>query len=286
MDYLKKLGKELGDDKATTLAAAQAYYYMLAIFPLLILLLTILPYLNINPDQVTMFIEDTLPPELASTFTDNIVNLVTTPRGGLLTLGLLGTLWSASNAVNAFILAVNQAYDVEENRSFIKKTILRLVLTLGAIIAIAVALALPIFGGVIINALVDATGLSAGSTTLLHVLRWVISIVVISLVLAAMYHFGPDEQFPFKEVLVGAIVATVLWQVVSLLFSFYVSNFGNYTATYGSLGGVIILLLWFFLTGLILVIGAEINAMNHKRKKIERQNVKNQPAQVTEPKTE
>lgn len=286
MDYLKKLGKELSDDKATTLAAAQAYYYMLAIFPLLILLLTILPYLNINPEQVSMFIQDTLPPELASTFTDNIVNLVTTPRGGLLTLGILGTLWSASNAVNAFIMAVNQAYDVKDDRSFIKKTVLRLLLTLGAIIAIAVALALPIFGGVIIEALVDATGLSASSTTLLHVLRWVISIVVISLVLAAMYHFGPDEQFPFKEVLIGAVIATVLWQVVSLLFSFYVSNFGNYTATYGSLGGVIILLLWFFLTGLILVIGAEINAMNHKRKKAERQNVKNQPAQVTDDKTE
>ncbi|WP_088007873.1 YihY/virulence factor BrkB family protein [Indiicoccus explosivorum] len=282
MDYLKKLGKQMSEDNAPTLAAAQAYYYMLAIFPLLILLLTILPYLNINPDQVTQFIETTLPPEIASTFTDNVVNLVTTPRGGLLTIGLIGTLWAASNAVNAFIMAVNQAYGVDDDRSFIKKAILRIVLTLGIIIAVAVALALPIFGGVIIDMITQAVGLGSGSQTLLQVLRWVISIAVMILVLAAMYHFAPDEHFKFTDVLVGAAIATVLWQVVSLAFSFYVSNFGNYSATYGSLGGVIILLLWFFITGLILVLGAEINAINHKQKKIERQNIKNQPAKVTE----
>lgn len=177
--------------------------------------------------------------------------------------------------MNAFMDATNQAYEVEETRSFIKKKALQLVLTLGIILALAVALVLPIFGGVIIDFINSYLSLPQQTEILFQILRWVISIIVMSLILAALYHFAPNKHFPFKEVIIGAVIATVLWQLVSLGFSFYVSNFGNYNATYGSLGGLIVLMLWFYLTGLILVLGAEINAINHKKK-----NVKNQPAQV------
>ncbi|TWT16080.1 YihY/virulence factor BrkB family protein [Planomicrobium sp. CPCC 101079] len=271
----KDLMGEIKNDHATTLAAAQAYYYLLAIVPLLILLLSILPYLQIDPQRAVDFIGTILPGEVASTFQETIVSVVTTPRGGLLTFGILGTLWSASNAMTAFIEAINQAYDVEETRSFIKLKLTAIILTLFMLVAVIIALILPIFGGTIIDMVTRILSLPPQTEILFQVLRWVISIAVMSIVLAFLYKFAPNKQFPFKEVIIGAVIATILWQVVSLGFSFYVSNFGSYSATYGSLGGLIVLMLWFFLTGLILVVGGEINALRHKRK-----NVKNAPAKT------
>lgn len=265
-DFAKELGGEFKKDKATTLAAAQAYYYLLAIVPLLILLLAILPYLQIDPQKAVDFIGTILPGAVATTFEETIISVVTTPSGGLLTFGILGTLWSASNALTAFINATNQAYGIEESRSFIKLKATAIILTLGMLVAVIVALVLPIFGGPIIDMLKSFFNLPEQTEIIFQVLRWVISISVMSIVLALMYKFAPDKQFPFKEVIVGAVIATVLWQVVSLGFSIYVSNFGSYSATYGSLGGLIVLMLWFFLTGLILVIGAEINAILHRRR--------------------
>ncbi|QHJ70341.1 YihY/virulence factor BrkB family protein [Planococcus halotolerans] len=264
--YGKEFGAKFKEDNATILAAAQAYYYLLAIVPLLILLLAILPYLQIEPQRVMDFMGTILPGEVASTFEEQIVSVVTTPAGGLLTVGILGTLWSASNAVSAFIKATNEAYDVEETRSFIKQKGIAILLTLFMLVAVIVALVLPIFGGTIIDMISSFMNLPSQTEILFQVLRWVISIAVMSIVLAFMYKIAPNKHFPFKEVIVGALIATVLWQLVSLAFSFYVSNFGSYSATYGSLGGLIILILWFFLTGLILVIGAEINAIIHKHK--------------------
>lgn len=264
--YAKELGQEFKKDNATTLAAAQAYYYLLAIVPLLILLLAILPYLQLDPQRVVDFIGTILPGEVAATFEETIISVVTTPSGGLLTFGILGTLWSASNAMTAFIDATNQAYDVEETRSFIKKKGMAIILTIFMLVAVIVALVLPIFGGAIINIITEFLNLPQQTEIIFQVLRWVISIAVMSIVLACLYKFAPNKHFPFKEVLIGAFIATVLWQLVSLGFSFYVSNFGNFSATYGSLGGLIILMLWFFLTGLILVVGAEINAIVHRHK--------------------
>lgn len=277
MGVAKDVAGEIKKDRATTLAAAQAYYYLLAIVPLLILLLAILPYLQLDPNRVMDFIATVLPGEVATTFQDTIVSVVTTPSGGLLTFGILGTLWSASNAMSAFIEATNQAYDVEETRSFIKLKGMAILLTLFMLVAVIIALVLPIFGGAIIDMISSFLNLPQQTEIIFQVLRWVISIAVMSLVLAFLYKFAPNKHFPFKEVIIGAVIATVLWQVVSLGFSFYVSNFGSYSATYGSLGGLIVLMLWFFLTGLILVIGAEINAVLHKRK-----HTKNAPAQVYE----
>lgn len=277
VSYAKELASEIKRDHATTLAAAQAYYYLLAIVPLLILLLSILPYLQIDPQRAVDFIGTVLPGEVASTFEETIVSVVSTPRGGLLTVGILGTLWSASNAMNAFIEATNQAYDVEETRSFIKMKATAILLTLFMLVAVIIALVLPIFGGAIIDMINSFMNLPSQMEILFQVLRWVVSIIVMSLVLACLYKFAPNKHFPFKEVWIGAIIATILWQLVSLGFSIYVANFGSYSATYGSLGGLIVLMLWFFLTGLILVVGAEINAILHKRK-----NTKNAPAQVHE----
>ncbi|WP_281974358.1 YihY/virulence factor BrkB family protein [Halobacillus litoralis] len=258
---IKELVAEFQKDNVPLLGAAQAYYYLLSIVPMLILLLSIIPYLNIDAETAIQAMGNVIPSDTAEVFRENIVGVVEQPNGGLLTLGILGTLWSASNGINAFIQSANEAYNVEETRSFIKVRLLSIVLTLGMIIAIVVALVLPVFGQV----LIDMINLPEQTAILFQILRWAISVAVIGLVLMALYHFAPNKNIPFKHILPGAIITAVLWQLISLAFSFYVSNFGSYSATYGSLGGVIILMLWFFLTGIILMVGAEINVIYHRR---------------------
>ncbi|PLS18120.1 ribonuclease [Bacillus sp. M6-12] len=260
----KKVGKELKDDRATGLAAEQAYYYMLALFPILILLLSIVPYLNIDLQKVIGFINSYLPSDTASLVEDTVVDIVSERNGGLLTFGILGTIWSASNGMNAFIRAMNFAFDVEETRSFIKTRLLSIGLTLGMIVAFLVALVLPVFGDVIIDLIRKILFLPDSMEILFRVLRWAISISVMVIVLALLYRLAPNKHFPFKHVIPGALIATLVWQLISLGFSFYVSHFGNYASTYGSLGGVIVLMLWLYLTGLALVLGGEINAVYHR----------------------
>lgn len=261
----KELNQEIKEDRATGLAAEQAYYYMLSLFPLLILLLSILPYLQIEPQKAIEFINNFLPSESTEVLEENIVTIVSERNGGLLTIGILGTIWSASNGMNAFIHAMNIAFDVEETRNFIKARLISIVLTLVLIFAFIVVLVLPVFGSTIINMIEYVVPLSESFESLINLLRWVVALAVLVIVLTTLYRFAPNKQYPFKQVIPGAVSATIIWLAISLGFSFYVSNFGNYSATYGSLGGVIILMLWLYLTGLTLVIGGEINALFHKR---------------------
>ncbi|MBN8210351.1 YihY/virulence factor BrkB family protein [Bacillus sp. NTK071] len=266
ISFAKSLGKEMGEDRVTSLAAELAYYFMLSIFPLLILVLSILPYLSIDKQQAVDFLTKYAPGEIGSILQDNVISIISEPQGGLLTVGILGTLWSASNGMMALMRALNLAYDVDETRSFIKARLLSILLTIGFILVFIVTLVLPVFGDVIINTMTTALNLPESTEILFRVLRWVLAVAIMASILAALYHFAPNKSFPFKEVFVGAIVATIGWQIISLAFSFYVSNFGNYSATYGSLGGVIILMLWFYLTGIILLVGGEVNALLHKRR--------------------
>ncbi|MBN8251403.1 YihY/virulence factor BrkB family protein [Priestia flexa] len=265
--FVKKLITEIKEDNATGLAAEQAYYYMLSLFPMLILLLSIIPYLSLDANDAINVLESAMPAETADIFKENVVQFINNPNGGLLTIGILGTIWSASNGMNAFMRAMNEAYNVKETRSFIKVRGLSILLTIGLILTLVIALILPVFGGVILKALVS-WGLPTSFGTFLSVLRWIVAITIMIAVLSMLYRLAPNKKFPFAHVWPGAVAATLLWQLTSLGFSFYVSNFGNYSATYGSLGGVIVLMLWLFLTGLILVIGGEINAIYHQDRTI------------------
>ncbi|MBL3644527.1 YihY/virulence factor BrkB family protein [Bacillus sp. RHFB] len=268
IQFSKKLIKEIKEDRVTGLAAEQAYYYLLALFPLLILLLSILPFLNIDIQTALDTIKTFMPAETMAVIEKNIINILSERNGGLLTFGFLGTIWSASNGMNAFIHSMNIAYDVEETRNFIKARFISIILTLGLVVAFIVMLGLPVFGKVIIELIQQVIPIPEETQILFSLLRWVIAVVVISLVLAFLYRFAPNKSFPIKHVIPGAVTATVLWLGISLGFSFYVSNFANYSSTYGSLGGVIILMLWLYLSGLIFVIGGEINAILHRQNSI------------------
>lgn len=143
--YIKALLDEFKKDNVPILAAAQAYYYLLAIIPLLIVCFAIIPYLNMDPTEVMSFLARVLPDEIADLLEENIISLIETPKGGLLTFGIIGTLWSASNGIKAFMKATNEAYGVDETRSFIKSNATALGLTIAMILSFAIALLLPVF---------------------------------------------------------------------------------------------------------------------------------------------
>lgn len=263
--YTKFLMSQFKKDNITLLAAAQAYYYLLAIVPMLIVAFALIPYLHISPADALNFIDDTLPSEMANILRENIIEIVQTPKNGLLTIGIIGTLWSASNGVNAFIKATNEAYEVDETRKFVTVRGISLILTIGVILSLVVAILLPILSTIILDFLRSALGISSSLAIILQIGKWILSIIVITAALIVLYHYAPNKKIPFRHILPGALTACILWQLTSLGFSIYVSNFGNYSNTYGSIGGIVILMIWLFLTGLILMIGAEINAFYHKR---------------------
>lgn len=258
--------KQLKTDPIPDWAATLAYYFMLSIFPLLIFMLALIPYFNLDGDMIGQLIHDYLPVDLAELISTTILEVVSEPQGGLLSFGILATIWSASNGVNALIRAVNRSYNIEETRNFLKLRILSIFLTLGMIIVIVATLLLPVFGTVIIRFIETYFFLPEETAVLLNMLRWIIGIALMTFVLMILYWVSPNVRLKFRDVIVGALTATVSWQIISFAFSSYVSNFGNFSATYGSLGGVIILMLWFFLTGLILVLGGELNASLYLQK--------------------
>lgn len=264
--FIKLFIQQLKTNPIPDWAATLAYYFMLSIFPLLIFMLTLIPYFNLNMDTIYSVMNDYIPQTLGDLFTTTILEVVSEPQGGLLSFGILAAIWSASNGVNALIRAVNRSYNIEETRNFLKLRLMSVLLTCGLIIVIVITLLLPVFGNVIIQGLKTYFFVPDETTTILNMLRWIIGISFMVLVLMFVYWIAPNIKIKFKEAIYGAIAATLGWQIISIAFSVYVSNFANYSATYGSLGGVIILMLWFFLTGVILVIGGIINATLYLQK--------------------
>ncbi|WEG11851.1 YihY/virulence factor BrkB family protein [Pullulanibacillus sp. KACC 23026] len=263
--FINQLLGQILRDQINDLSAQLAFYFLLSLFPLFIFILTLLPFLDINPDPVIQWLVSLAPGEAAALIESNVRPLLTKASGGLLSFGALATLWSASNATSAIFRALNKAYNVEETRPFWKVKLYAILLTVALIFVILITLILPVFGDLILKIVSNFVIIPPIMSSLLNVVRWGTGMVIMVIVLMNLYLFVPDVHLNFRLVLPGAVVATVGWQLISLGFSFYVSQFAHYTSTYGSLGGVIILMLWFFLTGMILMIGGEVNAVFFER---------------------
>lgn len=259
------------EDNITGLSAQLAYYFLLSIFPFLIFTITLIGYTPLKTDDVLGLVKQYAPGVNLQIITQTIQGVLERRNTGLLSFGIIATIWSASNALNAMMHALNRAYKVQEKRSFLKARSVAVGLTFIMIFVIVVALLLPVFGrwiGMLVFRLLE---ISPTFLVIWEILRWLVSFCVIILVFMIIYYFAPNKRLKIKEVMVGAIFTTVCWQAVSYAFSYYVSNFGNFSATYGSLGGIIVLMVWFYLTALITVLGGELNAALHesREKKLE-----------------
>ncbi|WP_156520806.1 YihY/virulence factor BrkB family protein [Oceanobacillus sp. Castelsardo] len=263
----KQLFKRMDDVDVFGLAAQLAYFFLLSLFPFLLFLLNLVGYLPINVESVMEIIDYYAPDEIMTLIDTNLDQLLGQTNGGLLSIGIIGTLWAASNAINAIMKAFNRAYDIDEDRSFIATRLIAIVLTIAMVLVIIVSLLLPVFGQIIGEYIFAFVGLSDTFLQLWGTLRWVLSSVIFFIVLLFLYKLAPNKHIYFREAIWGTIMGTIAWQIVSYGFSFYVSTFANYSVKYGSLGAIIILMIWFYLLGAIIILGGVINSVISKFKK-------------------
>jgi len=249
----------------TGLSAQLAYFFLLSLFPFLLFLVTLLGFLPVEGESVIDILGTYLPADVVQMIDSNLTFLQNNRSGGLLSFGIIGTIWSASNGINAITRSFNKAYGVGENRSYLSGRLIAIALMLGMIIVISVALFLPVFGKVIGEQFFAIFNLSEGFLKSWNMFRWVTSSVIFFIVFFALYMLAPHVRVKARHAVWGTLFTTVAWQIVSLGFSFYVNTLGNYSATYGSLGTVIILMIWFYLSGIIVNTGGVINAFLHER---------------------
>jgi len=271
MNSVLTFGKELltrfRDDDVAGLAAQLAYFFLLSLFPFMIFLLTLLGYLNIDEERVLAIISTYAPPETFDLITENVTSLLKSGSGSLLSVGILGTLWAASVGVSAIMRAFNRAHNVEENRPFLVTRFIAIILTIAMVLVICIAFLLPVLGHTAGVFIFSTFGLSDTFIETWGMLRWAISSIIFFIVLSFLYVTAPSLRLKYRDAVAGAVFATVGWQLVSLLFSFYVSSLGNFSAAYGSLGGVIVLMIWFYLSGIVIILGGEINAIFRRRRR-------------------
>ncbi|UXR31279.1 YihY/virulence factor BrkB family protein [Staphylococcus simulans] len=256
----------IGKDDATGLAAQLSYYFMLSLFPMLLFLLSLLPLFQIDRNKIVGMIAKNAPASTADLLTGIIEDIMKNASGGILSVGLILALWSASNGMTALMNAFNVAYDVEDGRNPI---VLKLISVLFTVIMGAVfiaALILPVFGQQIGHLLFGPLGLDSQVKWVFSILRFLLPFIVIFLLFSTLYALAPNIKIKFKSVLPGALFASIVWILGTAAFGFYVSNFSNYSKTYGSIGGIIVLMLWLYITGFIIIVGAEINAIINQRR--------------------
>ncbi|RLL40364.1 YihY/virulence factor BrkB family protein [Oceanobacillus piezotolerans] len=256
----KRLYQRIDEVDVFGWAAQLAYFFLLSLFPFLLFLFNLIGYIPIDSQMILDFIGQYAPSEITTLIETNVNQILNQQNGGLLSIGIIGTLWAASNAVNAIMKAFNKAYGIEEDRSFIAMRLLAVVLTVAMVMVIIISLLLPIFGRIIGEFIFSFFGLSDDFLQVWGTLRWVISTVIFFIVLLALYKLAPNKIIYFRDAVWGAILGTILWQIVSFGFSFYVNEIANYSANYGSLGTIIILMLWFYLFGIIILLGGVVNA--------------------------
>lgn len=264
--FFKELLARIQHVDVTGLGAQLAFFFLLSLFPLLIFMVTLLPYLNLQEDQLFIILRTYAPGEVYMLIDGTLDEVLSDRNGGLLSVGIIATIWSASNGMNALIKSLNRSYELEETRPFFIARGISVIFTLLLIALFVVALALPIFGEQIGTFLFSYLGYEQGFLVVWNQVRWTIPPVMIFIVFMLLYWIAPNRKLYLKSVIPGAIFATVGWIVVSLGFSLYVSSFGNYSATYGSIGGIIVLMMWLYFSGTILMVGGQINAVMQERK--------------------
>jgi membrane protein len=258
----RRVWTEFWADEITDRAAALSYYFLFALFPALLFMTALLAFLPIEGllERLIAYIRQVLPEDSAATVERTLGEITGTGRVSLLSVGALTTLWAASNGMESVISALNVAYDLEETRPWWKRRLLAIVLTVGFSIFILLGLLLMAFGPKIGGWVAGWLGLGSLFSLLWNVVSVPTAVLVVGIGLALVYFLAPAGTHRWHWVTPGSALALVLWLAMSLGLRSYVTHFGNYNATYGSIGGVTLLMLWFYLTSIVILLGAEVNA--------------------------
>jgi membrane protein len=263
---LKRTAIEFRDDNLSDWAAALTYYGLLSLFPALIALVSLIGLVG-DPEETTETITEIVaeigPESAVQTFSGPIESIASnrSAAGFALVLGLVVALWSASGYVGAFIRASNVIYETPEGRPFWKLRPLQLLVTLVMVLLTAIVALGLVLTGPIVEAVAEPIGLSDTAVTVWDIAKWPVLVALVIGMIAILYYASPNARLRgFKWVTPGSVVAVVVWALASAAFALYVANFGSYDKTYGTLGGLVALLVWFWITNLAILFGHQLNA--------------------------
>ena len=262
----KHLWTKVNADDVLNRAAILSFYFILALFPLLLFLTALLGYFadagtELRHNLLT-YLRAIVPVSASDLINTTVDEISQKSSGGKVSFGLLTSLWFASSGMGAIIEGLNVAYDVKETRAWWRRTLLAIALTMALAVSIITALALMFYGGRIAEGIANRYGFGAAFTEAWTILRWLFVLVFVFLAFQSIYYFAPDlHEQQLRWLTPGAAASVILWLLVSFLFGSYLNFYNNYSVVYGSLGAVIILLLWFYLTGVTILIGGEVNAI-------------------------
>lgn len=270
----RKTAREFVGDQCTDLAAALTYYGVLAAFPALLAIVSLLGIVGNaqdTTDSLLRLADGLVPNATIDALRDPLDKLTTSPAAGLaLVTGILGALWSASGYVGAFSRAMNRIYGIDEGRPFWKLRPTTLAVTVIAVVAAVIAAVLLVASGPVAEAIGDSLGLGDPALVVWNIAKWPVIAALAVAIVAVLYYATPNVKQPkFRWMSIGALVALVVWAVASVLFGLYVANFSHYSSTYGSIGGVIVVLLWIWITNIALLFGAELDAEIERGRELE-----------------
>ncbi|MBD9485591.1 YihY/virulence factor BrkB family protein [Pseudomonas sp. PDM14] len=258
----KRTVTEFIDDELPTYASALAFQLFFSLFPFLLFLIAIISVLDMQPffdwlrEQAALVL-----PQAAMELVDPIISQLQTQKAGLFSMGIVLALWTASAAVRSTMAAMNKAYGVEDARPAWKRIPLSVLYTVAVAGLLLTAAALMVTGPQAMNWLAQQVGLEQVVVVLWTWLRWPVAVVMLIAVVAAVYYLAPDVKQEFRFITPGSVLAVAVWIIASLGFGFYAQNFANYNATYGSIGAIIIFLLYLYISSAVLLFGAELNAV-------------------------
>ncbi len=270
---VKRTVKEFKDDKLTDWAAALTYYGVLSIFPALLALISILGLIGQSATRPLLDNVGTFAPGAAQDIVTSAIENVERSQGAAgfaFVIGLVAAIWAASRYIGAFIRASNVVWDVEEGRPIWKTIPLRLGITVVMLILLAVTALMVVLTGPLAQRVGDLVGLGETAVTVWDIAKWPVLVVIVSFMFALLYWAAPNVKQPgFRWVSPGGVTAVLLWIIASALFAVYVASFGSYNETYGSVAGIIIFLVWLWITNIAVLFGAEFNAELERGRQIE-----------------
>ena len=278
LELPKRVAQQTIDDEAPDLAAGLAYRFLFAIFPFGIFVAALAAFvaqglgLGDPTDEILAAIGDNLPPEVAAQIAPQLEQVLGVTRPGLLSIGAILALWAATSGISSLMSAMNKAYDVDETRNFFAKNARAVLLTILGSIGLLIAFVTLVGGSVLTEQAIKQLGIPEGVWTTVSLIRYPVVLALVALAVAVLFRYGPNVAVSFRWTLVGGIVFAILWVVATVIFGLYVANFANYANTYGALGGVIVLMLWFYITALLLLVAAEttsVLAKEHEPEKLE-----------------
>jgi membrane protein len=273
MGVLRRTIREFRADNLTDWAAALTYYGILSIFPALLVLVSVLGLIGPSVTQPLIDNVGTVAPGAAKDIFTNAINGLNGSRGSagvLFVVGLAAALWSASSYIGAFTRASNAIYEVEEGRPFWKLRPLQIAITIVMILLLAVSAVAVVFTGPLAKQAGNVLGLGGTAVTVWDVAKWPALVVVVSLMVSILYYVAPNVRQPgFRWITPGGVLAVLLWIAASAAFALYVANFSSYNKTYGALGGVIVFLVWLWISNIAVLLGAELDAEIERARELE-----------------